>query len=104
VYVDSDEMDKTLKVAQKATELYRGLTRADSATWLPELSLSLSNLAHRHRAVHDLPRAVYAAQESVKHYRRISADDPVWTVDLARALRRLGDHQWADGRGDRHGR
>ncbi|MEU8055213.1 tetratricopeptide repeat protein [Microbispora bryophytorum] len=91
------DANAAVETAEKATQLHRDLARQDPAVYLSELALSLVNLSHRHAAIGQHTKAVYALHESIKHYRKLRKEDQGWTPDLARAHRYLGDQLAALG-------
>ncbi|WP_328854114.1 tetratricopeptide repeat protein [Microbispora hainanensis] len=91
------DADAAVETMERATQLYRDLARQDPAAYLSELALSLVNLSHRHAAIGQHAKAVYALQESIKHYRKLRKEDREWTSDLASAHRFLGDQLTALG-------
>ena len=78
--------------AREAVELYRALAEASPQAYMPDLAMSLNNLANRLSAVGERGEALVVAREAVRLRRVLAEASPqAYTPDLARSLNNLAN-------------
>ena len=89
---DTEKMAEVLKHAREAVELYRGLAKASSQAYTPDLAGSLNNLANCLLEVGERNEALVAAREAVELYRGLAEVSPqAYTPNLAMSLSNLAN-------------
>ena len=94
----SGRRDEALQAAQEATTLYRTLAQHNPATYMPDLAMSLNNLANRLDDNGQQREALKTAQEAVTIRRNLAEHNPAaHTPALASSLNNLAIYLDSNG-------
>ena len=89
---DLGRREEALSAAEEAVGLYRALAAARPDAFLPDLAMSLNNLANRLNDLGRREEALSAAEEAVRFRRALATTGPdAFGIELARSLWVLGD-------------
>ncbi|MGW6725182.1 hypothetical protein ACWF9G_04680, partial [Nocardia sp. NPDC055029] len=92
------QREAALESITEATRLYRSLTQANTAAFLPYLAGSLNNLANQQAAVGQREIALDSITEAIRHHRSLAQANPAaFLPDLAGSLNNLANQQAAVG-------
>jgi tetratricopeptide (TPR) repeat protein len=98
---DMGRREDALTAAEEAVEHYRALAEARPDAFIPDLAMSLNNLANRLSALGRREDALTAAEEAVEHYRALAEARPdAFGAEFARCLWVFGDLQGGAGKPD----
>ncbi|MCP4123653.1 MAG: tetratricopeptide repeat protein, partial [Bacteroidetes bacterium] len=87
-----NEFPQALEKYEEALKIYRELAKENPRTYLPDVAMTLNNLAVLQKAKNEFPQALEKYEEALKIYRELAKENPrTYLPDVAMTLNNLAN-------------